>query len=127
STYRPGRGDPRGLLNKIALEQQTVVYDSSGKVELARFGIQKRQVIQSFSELPPVLVDATTSVEDKTFWENAGFDPLAIVRAAFSTLRGSSGAGGASTITQQLVRGQLLPDTVLAGNSVDRKIKEIIQ
>ena len=42
------------------------------------------------------------------------------------SLRGI-GRRGASTITQQLVRARLLPDSVLAGSSVDRKIKEIIQ
>ena len=31
------------------------------------------------SEIPPILLDATTAIEDKTFWENAGFDPVAIV------------------------------------------------
>src|SRR5262245_57396934 len=104
TVYSQGLGDPRQLLDNIAFEQQTVVYDSTGKVELARFGQQKREVIDSFDNIPPVLVDATTSIEDKTFWDNAGFDPLAIVRAAAGTLRGNSGAGGASTITQQLVR-----------------------
>ena len=45
--------------------------------------------------------------------------------AAYDTLRGR--ARGASTITQQLVRARLLPDSVLEGSTYDRKIKEIIQ
>ena len=57
--------------------------------------------------MPPALVDATTSVEDKTFWQNAGFDPIGIISAALDTVTGN--ARGASTITQQLVRGRLLP------------------
>ena len=61
----------------------------------------------TFEEIPPILVDATTAVEDKTFWENAGFDPVAIISAGLDSLRGNG--RGASTITQQLVRARLLP------------------
>ena len=35
-----------------------------------------------------MLIDATTAVEDKTFWENAGFDPVGIVAAGLDALRG---------------------------------------
>ena len=72
-------------------------------------------------------MDATTSVEDKTFWTNTGFDPLAIVSAALDSVSGQ--ARGASTITQQLVRQRLLPaDLVQDPNKkIERKIKEIIQ
>ena len=124
TVYSRDLDDPETLLNKITFDQQTVVADSTGKLELARFGQQKRVVVQ-FSDMPRILVDATTSIEDKTFWDNAGFDPLAMVSAAYDSIRGRS--RGASTITQQLVRARLLPDTVLAGSNVDRKIKEIIQ
>ena len=51
-------------------------------VELARFGQTHRQVIDIFAQLSPVLVDATTAVEDQTFWSNAGFDPVGIISAA---------------------------------------------
>ena len=124
SVYSQGLDDPRALLDAITFDQQTVVYDSTGKIELARFGQQKRVVVQ-FNDIPRTLIDATTSIEDRTFWDNAGFDPLAIVSAAYDSIRGRS--RGASTITQQLVRARLLPDSVLQGSSYDRKIKEIIQ
>ena len=55
-----------------------------------------------------MLVDATTAVEDRTFWENSGFDPVGIASAGIDALRGR--ARGASTITQQLVRQRLLND-----------------
>ena len=124
SLYSQGLDDPKVLLDSITFDQQTVVYDSTGKIELARFGQQKRVVVQ-FNDIPRTLIDATTSIEDKTFWDNAGFDPLAIVSAAYDSIRGRS--RGASTITQQLVRARLLPDSVIQGSNVDRKIKEIIQ
>jgi peptidoglycan glycosyltransferase len=113
-------------LENLRLPQEIVVLDRTGKTELARFGEFKRDVA-AFDEIPPVLVDATTAIEDKTFWENAGFDPAAIVAAGIDSLRGSS--RGASTITQQLVRARLLdPDLVQdPERTVERKLKEIIQ
>jgi penicillin-binding protein 1A len=71
------------------------------------------------------MVDATTSIEDKTFWDNAGFDPIGILSAAIDTIRGNE--RGASTITQQLVRNALLPNAAFEGTRYERKIREIIQ
>ncbi|MFM2106632.1 MAG: hypothetical protein RL338_1664 [Chloroflexota bacterium] len=116
--------DPKAVFANLAFSQQTIVTDSSGKVELARFGEQKRDLIP-FAAIPPVLIDATTSIEDKTFWTNSGFDPLAFARATLETLTGNE--RGASTITQQLVRARLLPPSAFAGSKYERKIKEIIQ
>ena len=62
-------------------------------------------------------MDATTAVEDGTFWENAGFDPVGIVAAGLDSLRGDR--RGASTITQQLVRQRLLSDTGSARTEPD--------
>ena len=88
-------------LTNYVLPQETVIFDRRGTRELARFGDARREVV-TFEEIPPLVLDATTAIEDKTFWENAGFDPLAIVAAGLDSLRGNS--RGASTITQQLVR-----------------------
>jgi membrane peptidoglycan carboxypeptidase len=113
-------------LTQYVLPQETVIYDRTGTIELARFGNAKREVV-TFDQIPPILLDATTAVEDKTFWENAGFDPVAIVSAAIDSLRGDS--RGASTITQQLVRARLLDADLVQDPSrnVERKLKEIIQ
>src|SRR5205823_4189557 len=73
----------------------------------------------------PELIDATTATEDKTFWENAGFDPIGIASAGFDSLQGRE--RGASTITQQLVRARLLPKSAFEGTRYDRKAREIIQ
>ena len=125
SAYSQGLPDPKTEFGNLTFDEQTVVLDRTGKVELARFGSVQRQVIDDFTELSPVLVDATTSIEDKTFWSNAGFDPIGIVSAAIDTASGRD--RGASTITQQLVRNRLLPESAFAGTKYERKIREIIQ
>jgi membrane peptidoglycan carboxypeptidase len=114
------------LLEQIQLPEQSIVYDRTGKQELARFGQFNREVV-TFDQIPPVLVDATTAVEDRTFWDNAGFDPVGILASGLDALRGN--ARGGSTITQQLVRQRLLTadQTAQTDRTFTRKIKEIIQ
>ncbi|HSL75579.1 MAG TPA: transglycosylase domain-containing protein, partial [Candidatus Limnocylindrales bacterium] len=104
--YAQGLPDPGTALNNLKFEQQTIVYDRTGKVELARLGTLRREVV-AFKGIPAEMLDATTAVEDQGFWTNPGFDPSAIVSAGLDTLAGRP--RGASTITQQLVRARLLP------------------
>src|SRR5215204_4992967 len=113
-------------LTEYTLPEETVLLDRTGEVEIARFGEFKRDVV-AFEDIPPLMLDATTAIEDKTFWENAGFDPLAIVAAGLDSLRGNS--RGASTITQQLVRARLLDPELMQDpdRTIERKLKEIIQ
>lgn len=117
--------DPSGL-EELTFAQPTVVYDRSGTVELGRFQREDRAVV-AFEDVPELLLDATVVAEDRTFWENDGFDLTAMIAAAVETLQGDG--RGASTITQQLVRARLLPDEVVAPDAdlYLRKAKEIIQ
>src|SRR5829696_6975210 len=117
--------DPSGLAT-LTFDQPTIVYDRTGKTELARFQRTKRTVVD-YRDVPPLVQDVTTTAEDRTFWENDGFDVTAMVAAAIETAQGDG--RGASTITQQLVRARLLPaDVVEPGGDVYlRKAKEVIQ
>jgi peptidoglycan glycosyltransferase len=119
--------NPREL-ERIRFQEESIVYDRTGTKELARFGEFRRDVA-TWDELreAAVLVDATTAVEDKTFWSNPGFDPAAIVASGIDALRGN--ARGASTITQQLVRQRLLEADLVQDpeRTIERKLKEIIQ
>ncbi|MEJ7749645.1 MAG: transglycosylase domain-containing protein, partial [Candidatus Limnocylindrales bacterium] len=120
-----GLDDPAKLI-EYQLPAETVIYDRTATTELARFGEFQREVV-TFDDIPPILLDATTAVEDKTFWTNAGFDPVAIVSAGLDSIRGDS--RGASTITQQLVRARLLDSKLVQdeNRTAERKLKEIIQ
>ena len=122
--YSAGLPDPVATLTSIPFEQQTIIYDSTGKTELARLGELKREIV-TYDQLTPEIIDATTAIEDKDFWINAGFDPIGIVSAGLDTIAGRP--RGASTITQQLVRARLLPPLAFQGSTYERKILEIIQ
>ena len=76
-----------------------------------------------YSDIPKVLVDATIASEDHSFFTNPGVDVFGIIRAASSdVLKRESGGGGASTITQQLVKLRLVGNE----NTISRKIREAI-
>jgi len=122
--YSRGLDDPRTLLSNLSFDQQTVIWDRTGKIELARLGDLRRELV-TFNELPADLLDATTATEDKDFWKNPGFDLAGFISASVDTLNGRP--RGASTITQQLVRARLLPQTAFADSVYERKIREIIQ
>jgi membrane peptidoglycan carboxypeptidase len=130
STYvsmSQGLVDPSALTaNQVA--QDSVIYDRTGKTVLAHFGATNRQVV-TFDQIPKVLIDATTAVEDKTFWTNPGFDPTAVISSGIDAIRGNP--RGASTITQQLVRERLLDPALVQRTgfkaTLERKVKEIIQ
>ena len=118
---------PATDLETIQFSSQSTIYDRTGTVQLATFGAGQNRQPVTYDQIPPILIDATTAIEDKSFWTNTGIDPVGIISAAIDSIHGDS--RGASTITQQLVRQRLLdPDLVQdPGRVIERKVKEIIQ
>src|SRR5213594_4232516 len=109
-------------LARDPLPQSTKVYDRTGTQLLYQFSEENRELV-GYEEIPQVLIDATVAAEDKTFFSNPGVDVIGIFRAVFSDVTGrGSGQGGASTITQQLVKRRIVGDEV----SIKRKIREAI-
>ena len=79
----------------------------------------------SIDAMPPALIHAFVSAEDRNFFTHPGIDISAIVRAMFvDVFRLASGQRpiGASTITQQVVRHFLLSDKL----TLQRKIEEAL-
>lgn len=64
---------------------------------------EKRRIVK-FADIPPVLVQAVTSAEDKHFFQHAGFDPVRIIKAAYIDIKQRKKEQGASTLSQQLAR-----------------------
>jgi membrane peptidoglycan carboxypeptidase len=73
------------------------------------------------NRIPLVLQNATIATEDATFYSNPGFDLLSIARAAYQDWSKGRVVSGASTITQQLVRSNMLNDA----RTIGRKANEI--
>lgn len=109
-------------LAKAPLALSTDVYDRSGTQLLYTFAEERREPVK-IDDVPQTLIDATVAAENKTFFTDPGVDILGIARAAIADLTGhSSGQGGASTITQQLVKQRIVGNEV----TLKRKLREAI-
>jgi len=131
ATLDQGLPDVRSFRD-IDFNEQSIMYARDGKTQLAQFWDERREVVE-FENIPRLVLDATTAVEDDTFWDNPGVDLEATVNALIQEAAGGSDRGGGSTITQQLVRARLLPADVLEAQFESkealytRKAKEILQ
>ena len=74
-------------------------------------------------QISPFMIHAIVSQENERFFEDPGFDPVAIARAFFQNVSGGGIESGASTITQQIARNLVLKDRDV---TVERKVKEIL-
>src|SRR5579884_990515 len=96
-------------------------YDGAPVQTFAR----ERRVDLSYDEIPPLVVHAFISAEDKSFFEHHGLDYGGFVKAVFNytTHIGRHGrVPGGSTITQQVAK-YLLKDS---SYNVGRKVREAI-
>ncbi|HEX5415403.1 MAG TPA: transglycosylase domain-containing protein, partial [Chloroflexota bacterium] len=115
-------------LNAHSFFQTTPVLASDGHSLLYEITDPEggRRTLISLDEMPRNLVEATIATEDAGFFTNPGVEPRAIVRAAFDDLAYHHIVSGASTITQQVVRGILFTPEERFDQSAARKIKEAI-
>lgn len=76
----------------------------------------------TLDKISPQLIQAVIATEDEYFKEHQGIVPKAILRAIFQEITNSSMQSGGSTLTQQLIKNQILTNEV----SFERKAKEIL-
>jgi 1A family penicillin-binding protein len=98
----------------------TKIYDRNDKLLYEVFADQKRIPV-NWAEVPQNLKNATIAIEDKSFYEHKGFDPLGYLRIVYNALFKRRIIGG-STLTQQIVKNVLLSSE----RTLSRKIKEFV-
>jgi penicillin-binding protein 1B len=76
----------------------------------------------TLSEVSDYVKNAVIATEDAEFERHSGVVPKAIMRALFQEATNASVKSGGSTLTQQLIKNQILTNEV----NFDRKAKEII-
>jgi len=70
---------------------------------------EKRRPV-ALAAIPARMQQAVLAIEDRRFYEHPGFDPIGMVGAVLSNMRGKRAyTAGASTITQQVARNVFLP------------------
>jgi len=70
---------------------------------------EKRRPV-ALAAIPERMQQAVLAIEDRRFYEHPGFDPIGMIGALISNIRGKRAyTAGASTITQQVARNVFLP------------------
>ncbi len=118
---------PSELRGRASTFETARIYDRNGQLlyALADPNAGNRTYVP-LDRISPLLVQATIATEDKRFYENPGFDVLALTRAIVTAARDQQAVAGTSTITQQLVRAVLLEEDERTERSYRRKVREII-
>ena len=103
--------------------ESSILYDKDGQ-EFARIGPENRELV-TYNELPQVLVDAIVATEDSRFFQHSGFDIARFIKASLGQLAGND-AGGASTLTMQIVKTVYTDPTLVSGlKGIIRKFTDI--
>ncbi|GIN57720.1 hypothetical protein J8TS2_20390 [Lederbergia ruris] len=102
-------------------EETSTVYFAN-KVELGklRTDIDREEI--KIDQVSDYLKKAVVATEDEYFYEHKGVVPKALFRAVFQEFTNSAVQSGGSTLTQQLIKNQILTNEV----SFDRKAKEVL-
>ncbi len=102
------------------VDQSTKIYDRTGQVLLYDYNRDAKRNVVPLSAISPNTINATIAIEDSSFYEHGGIRLTSIVRAIFADIVGRALSQGGSTITQQVVKNELLTNK----KSVVRKINE---
>src|SRR3989339_1189808 len=112
--------DPNRLSDRQVI-QSTKIYDRTGEHLLYEVYQNQKRTLVELNQMSPYLPKAVIAIEDKNFNNHSGVAFLSIARAGFNNLIGrKAGSGGASTLTQQLIKNTMVGDE----RSIFRKIKE---
>ena len=110
--------NPKFKVENLDSSEPSILYDINNE-EYAKLGSEMRDKV-TYDELPEVLVDAIVATEDSRFFQHNGFDAPRFFKASLGQLAGNSDAGGASTLSMQVIKNSLT-------SSVDTGIKGIIR
>jgi membrane peptidoglycan carboxypeptidase len=113
---------PEEIANRIN-NSGVKYYDRTGQVLLWEQKGQKDRTVVESEQISDNIKKATIALEDRNFESHRGFDPRGLARAILrNSSSGNATSQGGSTITQQLVKNELLTTE----KSISRKLKELI-
>ncbi|MFP4698050.1 MAG: transglycosylase domain-containing protein [Eubacteriales bacterium] len=105
----------------IAPEGYTsIVYDQQGNEIVRLVGENSNRIYKEIDEIPEHVHNAFVAIEDERFWTHSGIDLKGIMRATFINIKEGDLSEGASTLTQQLIKNNVLSKE----KSFKRKIQE---
>lgn len=98
----------------------SVIYDANGDAVDKLHGSENREYVK-LSAITKNMQNAVVAIEDARFYEHNGIDIRGIMRAVVENIKTMSFSQGASTLTQQVIKNDVLGDNE---KSITRKIKE---
>lgn len=101
-------------------ETSKIYFDNEVYIGDIRSDLKREET--TLDHISPLLIDAVIATEDEYFEEHKGIVPKAIFRALFQEVTNASTQSGGSTLTQQLIKNQILTNEV----SFERKAKEML-
>lgn len=115
---------PEFNIEELNKREASIVYDKDG-IEYARIGSELRENV-TYDDLPEVFIDALIATEDSRFFQHNGFDAPRFVKASVQQLLGNKNAGGASTLSMQVVKNTYTDATLDSGiKGIIRKFTDI--
>ena len=106
------------------LSQTTRILDRNGNLIEALY--HENRTVVPLSKISVHLQRATIDTEDRTFYDNSGVDYRRLVIAIAYDLTHRTGTIGGSTITQQVVKNDVLDTTEAQTRTVSRKFRELL-
>ena len=114
---------PEFNVKELDKKESTVLYDKDGK-EMIKLGAEMRDKVK-YNELPQVLVDAIIATEDSRFYQHNGFDAARFMKASVGQVLGHSDAGGASTLSMQVIKNTFTSTEASGLQGIIRKFTDI--
>jgi len=116
------------LMTKAEMRDEIYNYEETSEIYFAgdiyigklRTDLERRET--SIANVSPTLINAVLATEDEYFRDHDGIVPKAVVRGLLQDITNSSTQTGGSTLTQQLIKNQILTNEV----SYERKAREIL-
>ncbi len=114
---------PKFDVKKLDKNEVTIIYDKDGR-EIEKLGSELREKV-SYDELPQVLIDAIVATEDSRFFQHNGFDAPRFFKASVGQVMGQSDAGGASTLSMQVIKNSFTSTEASGIKGIIRKFTDI--
>lgn len=112
--------DVRSLRGYIPSET-THIYDINGSLLISLHDEENREVVP-LNEISADLKRAVIAIEDSSFYQHRGINPIGVSRAFMANLRAGSTVEGGSTLTMQLVKNLFLSQE----RAISRKAAEAV-
>ena len=114
---------PEFDVTNLERSESTILYDKDGNVR-AELGTEKREEI-TYDEISEVFIDALIATEDSRFFQHNGFDIARFLKAGIGQVAGNSNAGGASTISMQVIKNSFTSTQASGFKGIVRKFTDI--